>query len=317
MKGDVLLSVCVITYNQEKTISKTLDSILEQEHDYTYEIIVGEDCSTDNTRQIIEDYSLKYPEIVKPIFNLNNLGLIGNYFNTIEHCLGKYIMECAGDDWWLPGKVKKQIEFMEHHNDVGMCYGQVNIWRESDSVFEKNAKGGTSEDLVSLLKGNTIIAPTICIRNSLVRKYINEIEPIKKEWLMEDYPLWLWVAANSKIKFFYHPMAGYRMLQISASHNPDPKKDIAFMDSVYDIKRFFANKYNAGVSTWDLNHNLFDYFWIKLYNEYNELTFQALKKYRSYSKSLSFEYKLKFFLTSNKYLYKLYVFLNKAFQRIA
>ena len=67
MKEEVLFSVAVITYNQERYIAQTLDSILFQEHNYKYEIVVGEDCSTDNTRKIIEDYVLKYPDIIKKI----------------------------------------------------------------------------------------------------------------------------------------------------------------------------------------------------------------------------------------------------------
>ena len=128
---DIMFSVAIITYNQEKYISQTLDSILNQQHDYKYEIVIGEDCSTDKTKQIIEEYVAKYPEIIKPLYNNPNKGLINNYFNVINHCQGKYIMECAGDDYWLPGKVKSQIEFMENNLDVGMCYGKVKFWNEN------------------------------------------------------------------------------------------------------------------------------------------------------------------------------------------
>ena len=109
----LMFSVAVITYNQEKYIAQTLDSIINQRHNYSYEIVVGDDCSSDGTREIVRQYAEKYPEIVKPIFNEKNLGIIKNYFNVISHCSGKYIMECAGDDFWLPGKVELQIPFYE------------------------------------------------------------------------------------------------------------------------------------------------------------------------------------------------------------
>ena len=133
--NDLMFSILVITYNQEKYIAKTLDSILSQEHDYKYEIVIGEDCSSDGTRAIIEAYANKYPLIIKPIYNNPNLGLIKNYFNTLAQCTGKYIMECAGDDWWLPGKVSFQIDYMEKHPDVGMCYGRAKRFIESKRKY--------------------------------------------------------------------------------------------------------------------------------------------------------------------------------------
>ena len=80
--SNLQLSVCIITYNQEKYLPQALDSILNQEHNYSYEIIVGEDCSTDNTRKVLEDYATKYPDIIKPIYNNHNLGLLKNYYNV-------------------------------------------------------------------------------------------------------------------------------------------------------------------------------------------------------------------------------------------
>ncbi len=110
--NNIMFSVCVITYNQEQYIVQTLDSIMNQKHNYSYEIVIGEDCSTDNTKKVLLDYVEKYPGIIKPIFNNPNKGLLKNYYNTLSNCKGKYIMECAGDDYWLPGKVEKQIAFI-------------------------------------------------------------------------------------------------------------------------------------------------------------------------------------------------------------
>ena len=73
-----LLSIAIITYNQEKYISQTLDSVLQQEHEYSYEIVIGEDCSFDGTRKIIEDYVEKYPDIIKSLYHNPNKGLIAN-----------------------------------------------------------------------------------------------------------------------------------------------------------------------------------------------------------------------------------------------
>ena len=190
---EIMFSVAVITYNQEQYISQTLDSILNQQHDYKYEIVIGEDCSTDNTKKIIEEYVEKYPDIIKPLYNNPNKGLINNYFNVINHCQGKYIMECAGDDYWLPGKVKSQIEFMENNPEIGMCYTKAKFWNENNQKYEKKFFGSDIESFNKLLTtGNKVPALSVCLRKNLVEQYVNEIKPQEKNWLMEDYPMWLW-----------------------------------------------------------------------------------------------------------------------------
>lgn len=245
---ELMFSVAVITYNQEMYISQTLDSILNQQHNYKYEIVIGEDCSTDNTKKIIEEYVEKYPEIIKPLYNNPNKGLINNYFNVINHCQGKYIMECAGDDYWLPGKVKSQIEFMESNLDVGMCYSKARVWNENKQKFEKNISGSAIKSFEFLLtNGNSIPALTVCLRSNIVKNYICEIKPQEKNWLMEDYPMWLYFSHESKIKFFDKETAVYRVLEDSASHSTDINKMIKFEESVYDIRQFYNQKFGLNL----------------------------------------------------------------------
>ena len=243
-----MLSVAVITYNQEDYIAQTLDSILSQEHDYKYEIVIGEDNSSDNTKKIIEEYAAKYPEIIKPLYNNPNKGLIRNYFNVIQHCQGKYIMECAGDDYWLPGKVKKQIDFMEANPDVGMCYSKAKFWNETKNRYEKKLFGSDIESFEKLLTtGNKIPALSVCLRKKIVEQYVTEIKPQEKNWLMEDYPMWLWFSHECKVKFFDEVTAVYRVLENSASHSVDVEKQFRFEKSNREIRQFYANKYNVNV----------------------------------------------------------------------
>ena len=94
-----MVSIIVITYNQEKTIARTLNSILHQETQYPFEIIIGDDASTDGTRVICEEYRNKYPNIIKLNEYHPNYGVVKNYAEALKRCTGKYIMVCAGDDW--------------------------------------------------------------------------------------------------------------------------------------------------------------------------------------------------------------------------
>ena len=95
-----LVSVLVATYNQEKYIAQTLDCILMQQCSFEFEIIIGEDCSTDKTREICLEYQAKYPDQIVLCLNEYNKGLLDNYFDIFLKTKGKYIADCGGDDYW-------------------------------------------------------------------------------------------------------------------------------------------------------------------------------------------------------------------------
>lgn len=252
-----LLSVLVITYNQEKYIRQTLNSIVNQEHHYSYEIVIGDDCSTDRTRNIIAEYEKKYPEIIKPLYNKKNLGLIGNYFNVINHCSGKYIMECAGDDWWLPGKIVKQIEYLNCHEDIGLCYGKAKCYDEN-GISLNYSIGAKIKSFDDLILENKIPAVSVCFQRVLFENYRNQINPQDKNWLMEDYPMWLWFSKESKIQFLDEDFAAYRLLSGSITHSKDLEKNVNFEYNCYEIKKFYSDYYNTKIK----NYNR-DYFWFK------------------------------------------------------
>lgn len=307
--SDVLFSVVVLTYNQEKYISQTLDSILNQNHTYSYEIIIGEDCSSDNTRTIVEQYAEKHPNIIKPIYNNPNLGLLKNYYNVISHCTGKYIMECAGDDYWLPGKVKVQIEFMESNPDICMCYGNAKCFIESENKFTEKNCGGIKESFKDLLNGNSVLALTVCFTKNILDEYINEIKPLEQKWLMEDYPMWLFYAYNSKIKHLDETFAVYRMLPISVSHSTDVNKTLKFNESVYDIKRFYVNKYNADYNLdEDYNLSVFQIYFGILMKKYNGEYADKLRVY-GYQQKTNKKFKLYCFFSYNVLLWGLLRFI--------
>lgn len=242
------LSIAIITYNQEKYISQTLDSILSQEHNYEYEIVIGDDCSHDNTRTIINNYRKQYPNIIKPIYNTQNLGLIRNYFNVLNNCTGKYIMECAGDDWWLPGKVKTQIDFMDNNEHIGLCYGNA---QETDSTGKiiNSSIGDVCTSFEDCLLANPIPAVTVCFRNDLFKQYFFEIDPLKHDWIMEDYPMWLWFYKNSTVKYLDVLFANYRYLENSVSHSKNLEKQLIFIRNTCNIRHFFSTKYECEIQT--------------------------------------------------------------------
>lgn len=119
-KSDVspLVSVAVLVYNHEKYIRKALDSILMQEVDFDYEIVIAEDCSTDNSREIIFEYYNNYPHIFKLILQEKNVGMRLNSDDLRHNCSGKYRATLEGDDYWIVSdKLKKQVDFLEKNED--------------------------------------------------------------------------------------------------------------------------------------------------------------------------------------------------------
>lgn len=121
MNNNIQVSVCIVTYNQENYIAKCLDSIVRQKTNFRFEIIVGEDCSTDNTRAIIQEYVEKYPELIVPIFYEKNVGAVENIRQVYKKAKGKYIAHIDGDDLMLSGKLQKQFDILEANPNAIMC----------------------------------------------------------------------------------------------------------------------------------------------------------------------------------------------------
>lgn len=130
-----LFSVCMVTYNHEKYIQRAIESVIKQKHNYSYELIVSDDCSTDSTKLIIEKLAKKYPSIIKPIFNQRNLGPMKNYYQTLNMCNGKYTLFCDGDDYWQAEKKKKQISFLEENTFFDFCYSEMTILNSNNKEY--------------------------------------------------------------------------------------------------------------------------------------------------------------------------------------
>lgn len=94
------VSVLILTYNQADVVSHAIDSVMSQHTDFPFEVIIADDASTDSTPEIIREYAVRYPGIIRPILREKNIGLVANYFDTLGRARGNYIADCAGDDAW-------------------------------------------------------------------------------------------------------------------------------------------------------------------------------------------------------------------------
>ncbi|MGL4570196.1 MAG: glycosyltransferase [Clostridium sp.] len=124
--NEMLVSINCITYNHEKYIEEALKSFLNQKTTFNFEIIIGEDCSTDKTKLIIDKYIEKYPDKIKLITSTNNVGARANSRRVFNASIGKYIAACEGDDYWIDeNKLQKQVEYLEKNYDCGLVFNNT------------------------------------------------------------------------------------------------------------------------------------------------------------------------------------------------
>lgn len=124
---EIKVSVCVVTYNQKNYIRECLQSIVDQETDFKFDVIVSDDCSTDGTRAIVQEFSVKYPGIVKPIFHEKNIGAYKNFVFIHQQATGEYIAHVDGDDYCLPGKLQVQADFLDKTPNCNIVFHRMNV----------------------------------------------------------------------------------------------------------------------------------------------------------------------------------------------
>lgn len=135
IENDIQVSVCVVTYNQENYIAQCLESLVAQQTSFKFEIIVGEDCSTDDTRKIVQKYVEQYPDLVIPLFHEKNVGAVENIKQVYKKARGKYIAHLDGDDMALPTKLQRQFNILENYLDCNVCsHNVLKIDKYSESL---------------------------------------------------------------------------------------------------------------------------------------------------------------------------------------
>lgn len=123
--ADPDISVTIVTYNHERYLAQALDSVLEQRTDYSFEIVIAEDCSTDATREIAFDYQRRYPQIVRVLHSDANVGMGANVMRGLGGCRGRYIAGLDGDDFWCdPGKLQAQVDALEARPDISVVFSR-------------------------------------------------------------------------------------------------------------------------------------------------------------------------------------------------
>lgn len=246
--SQVKVSIRCTTYNHEKYIKECLDSLINQVTSFKYEIIVHDDASTDATASIIRDYAERFPDIIIPIYEKENVfSKDRNLVRKIvtSNCKGQYMAWCEGDDYWCDQyKLQKQVDIMDSDREIGLVYGKSKQYDESKGKFLAKTIGEKVLSSEALLLNNTIPTATVLVRSSIYYEYMKDQEIQNNQWLMGDYPLWIYCSIKSKVFFMDDVISVYRVLRESASHSLVNRQKLeSFYESATQMKLFFNDRY--------------------------------------------------------------------------
>lgn len=258
------ISVLMITYNQEKYLAQALDSVLTQEVNCDYEIVIGEDCSTDGTREIVLEYQRSHPDKIRALLPATNLGMIRNFVQTYRACAGKYVAILEGDDFWSsPNKLQKQMDFLDNHPEAAICFHATDVFFEDNSAPGYLSPSGHNEfsTIEDLLEKNFIQTCSVMFRNNLFGDF--------PEWfyscVIGDYPLHLLNADFGSIGYIKDVMASYRIhsagvwsMQMEKNF---VKNVLAGIDMYTNLDAHFDKKYHSIINRKIYEHKLALYKW--------------------------------------------------------
>jgi len=257
-----VVSVCLITYNHALYIRECLDSILMQETSVPYEICLGEDESTDGTREICIEYAEKHPDRIRLMLRAQSTPGreayksqgVYNFIETSKACRGEYIALCDGDDAWLdPLKLQKQYEVMEGSPEVSLVHSNYDLCDGTSDCRRKNCIKGESQGMDSdtvtfrcrvILRSYLIAASAVFARTNEVLRIFEENRELFQVLPMGDIPLWSELINYGSFHYIDEAQIMYRMLPESDSNSRSAEKRFRFINGASDLGLMAVEKYN-------------------------------------------------------------------------
>lgn len=243
--ADIQVSVAMVTYNHEAWIAEAIESVLIQETEFKVELVIGEDCSTDDTRAIVQSYAERFPGRVRLLLHERNQGMMANFAAVLDACRGRYVALLDGDDCWTDrAKLQKQVDFLEGHPECAICFHDVVVVYDNyphmlRRYCSPNQKQFSSvEDLLTV---NCIPACSTVFRRGLFGAF--------PDWFLTlplgDWPLHVLNAQHGHAGYINETMAVYRVHQRGAWSHERPKKRIEGHILMYRaLDKHFQRRYH-------------------------------------------------------------------------
>lgn len=260
-----ILSICCITYNHEKYIAQTIEGFLMQKTDFEFNIIISDDCSTDNTREIIKTYADANPSIIQIIHPKKNVGMYKNFKHVLLSTNSKYIALCEGDDYWIdPYKLQKQVDFLESNVEYSFCcHTYINLFEETGKEEVAHTDVLKSDEPYEIVISN-FLDPFIIRMNSIVFRNNIDLYKVPTKGFKDTF-LFAVLLAKGKGVCLSDVMSVYRIHKggiWSTKRTIELYKGNA--ETAYTMAKYFKNTYHS-IDTFAL-HTLNGYL-EKLYEE--------------------------------------------------
>ncbi len=223
------VSVIVLAYNQEATIARALESILSQKCEFAYEVIIGEDASTDGTRSICQQYVDRYEGLIKLMPRTRNKGIVKNYFDCFAVAQGRYIADCTGGDYWTSEyKLARQYEELERSKNVAIVHSG---WNGHIEKLEHIVPGREMLEMVlGHNRGATIHLSTALYRADILRESmaIDEDVVCNESFGCEDLPILSSLLSRGDAVYIAESVLAYDDVGEGVSHSSDLKRSAEF-----------------------------------------------------------------------------------------
>jgi len=245
---DVKASVLILTYNQKHLVEETLSSVFKQKTDFPFEVVIGDDASTDGTADFCQFLGGAFPRL-RVLRHPKNLGHVANFHATLAECKGRYVGLLGGDDIWCNNrKLHTQVRFLQDHPDYVLSHTHNNILHHSTNqimprrISTRPRDGNCFERLAS--EGNFITASTAVFDKS--RLSADDICKLAS-FPTEDYPLWLLLSLKGNIHFIKESCVNYRVIDGSLGRplNQSVNQQIKSINIAREIALHFAQMHPA------------------------------------------------------------------------
>jgi glycosyltransferase involved in cell wall biosynthesis len=251
MTSDPRVSVCVTTCNQQRYIRECLLSVVAQDPDTIREILVGDDCSDDGTSTIIAELAASHPRLIRHIRHASRIGPSANTKALLVRCTGEYVAKLDGDDYWLPSKLRRQLDFLENHPECAAVYtNALTISEDGQPIGLFNDAGDACFDLAALLRrGNFLNNSSLLLRATCIPAWLAIQGPLI------DYRAHLLHARAGLLAHIGEPLVGYRVNATGAMTSTSASNDRVrklYWEAILDVPRNL-------VTDQDLAHGVADF----------------------------------------------------------
>lgn len=219
---EILVSISCITYNHAPYIRQCLDGFLMQQTNFAFEVLIHDDCSTDGTTEIIKEYELKYPDIIKPIYEEKNQYQQGKPSGSaiwnFPRAKGKYIAMCEGDDYWIdPLKLQKQVDILESDSNCSLVVSDGEYLFEKEGIVKPiNPLGHRDSGIIPIDELFEEVGGLIPTASMVFRSSFSVMPEFFYKAPVGDKPIRMWLALNGTVFYMNEKTLVYRVGSVSS-----------------------------------------------------------------------------------------------------